>query len=592
MAVAHHQLKQKLDRDEWLTKVELSSDTAEGQELTGDHALAIAQFLADEGAWADAEARARSARRIFHTAELPEKLWRASFELARITRAQAKIGEAKLFIAEASSAVERLAEHVPEPLRKRYLKTHEQRKLRGLIRALERPDPFEDLENYGISQEMSILVPSARSVVVIGEPLPPELQPWRDRYKEIVGEDRRLLHLFKLVDKISGSDSTVLLTGSSGTGKELFAEAIHRHSSRRDGPLVKVNCAAFVETLLLSELFGHEKGAFTGALSKKQGRFELAHTGTIFLDEIGDVSPNTQVALLRVLQEQTYERVGGSQQLETDVRVIAATNRNLEEMVREGGFRLDLYYRLKGIALELPSLRERRPDLPLLVRHFTQRFSGDDGRRRVFTADALRLLASYNWPGNIRELENFVRSMLLFVETDVIDLDDIRQFDEFFADGEMSDDVPHFEFVQGWWPVAYQASKKRTTQHGTDHAESSPRDESDQKLSPSGPEVPVEAPAMGVTAVPEQATAEHAPLIASDGRMDPHEAMVEMVVTEGLGLQDVKKRLEVECIRRALLETDGNITHAAKLLKMKRPRLSQIINSDSELWQLKEDLGG
>lgn len=582
MAGAHHALKQKLDRDEWLSRVELSDDTAESRELTGDHALAVAGFLADEGAWAGAEERARTARRIFHTAQLPEKLWRANLELARITRAQARLNEANLFIAEAASAVERLVENVPEPLRKSYLKTHEQRKLRGLKRALERPDPLEDLESFGISQEMNTLAPADVSVVVIGEPLSDDVMPWRNRYKEIVGEDRRLHHLFKLVDKISASDSTVLLTGGSGTGKELFAEAIHRHSSRREGPLVKVNCAAFVETLLLSELFGHEKGAFTGALSKKRGRFEIANSGTIFLDEIGDVSPNTQVALLRVLQEQTFERVGGSQQLETDVRVITATNRNLEEMVREGTFRLDLYYRLKGIALELPSLRERRADIPLLVRHFTQKFSGDDGRRRVFTADALRLLSSYNWPGNIRELENFVRSMLLFVETDVIGLGDIRQFDEFFADDEMSDDVPHFEFIQGWWP-AVEPSKKGTPETGTNVAE---------LPSQEGPAVEKLSDDPGRSQSESAETARPDPVgVTGSVPSDPQQAMVNLVVSEGLGLQEVKKRLEIECIKRALNETNGNITHAARLLKMKRPRLSQIINSDEELSRLKSDLG-
>ncbi|CAN0596161.1 unnamed protein product, partial [Laminaria digitata] len=171
---------------------------------------------------------------------------------------------------------------------------------------------------------------------------------WRERYSAIVGESPRLHQIFKVIDRVADSDTTMLLLGESGTGKELIAESIHAQSKRRNKPLIKVNCAAFVESLLMSELFGHEKGSFTGAGQQKIGRFELADGGTIFLDEIADITPQTQVALLRVLQERQFERVGGTETIDLDVRVVCATNKNLEEMVEEGTFRLDLYYRLKG----------------------------------------------------------------------------------------------------------------------------------------------------------------------------------------------------------------------------------------------------
>ena len=422
--------------------------------------------------------------------------------------------------------------------------------------------------------------------------MPPELVVWRERYSGVIGEDPRLHHIFRMMDKVASSDSTVLITGESGTGKEMIAEGIHNHSPRASGPLVKVNCAAFVETLLLSELFGHEKGAFTGALNRKKGRFELADGGTLFLDEIGDISMNTQVSLLRILQERAFERVGGSQQIEVDVRVIAATNRNLEEMVREGTFRLDLYYRLKGVALELPALRNRRGDVPLLVRHFTEKFSLDSERERRFAADGLRLLARYNWPGNIRELENFVRSMLLFVENDVITAEDIHEFDEFFAEGEMADEIPNFVFASAWWAGreadAARALAERTHPAGTEPArptiavrvltedpldddpDDDPELESDDDDAPASVPVLTRPPREGIT--------------------DPEEALIAQVVFEGIGLQEYKRHLEIQCIRRALIETDGNITHAARLLKMKRPRLSQIINATPELGEIKDKL--
>ena len=222
------------------------------------------------------------------------------------------------------------------------------------------------------------------------------------------------------------SNSTVLIRGESGTGKELVAEALHRASDRANGPLVSVNCAALVETLLLSELFGHEKGAFTGAASRRRGRFEMAEGGTLFLDEIGDISPRTQVALLRVLQEKTFERVGGTQPIRANVRVICATHRDLKAMVERGEFREDLYYRLRGITLEVPALRARLGDLPKIAEHLLGRIAPSaPSRRRRIAADALELLQRHRWPGNIRELENVLRAVSLFAEGEIITASDL-----------------------------------------------------------------------------------------------------------------------------------------------------------------------
>ena len=568
LSMAHHELGQPEERDRWMEQVEVTAESAEGRELCGDQAMALGRFRASERQWHEAEQLMRQARQLYLESELPDKLMQSQYELARVCRELGRREEAKLFAAEAVAELEALCAHVPTALRDRFMHMH--RRLVRLQRALEGGTPTVLPEPATTRQTLEGEDGAeGRPVIRIGEPLPVDIREWRERYGRIVGRDRRLLHLFRMVDKVAESDSTVLLIGPSGTGKELFAEAIHQRSHRSEGPLVKVNCAAFVETLLLSELFGHEKGAFTGALSRKRGRFELADGGTIFLDEIGDISLNTQVSLLRVLQERSFERVGGSQAIEVDVRVVAATNRNLEEMVREGTFRLDLYYRLKGVVLELPALKERREDIPYLVRHFAERFMSSE-QARVFTPEALQLLATYNWPGNIRELENFVRSIMLFVDGDVIDVGDIQQFDEFFAEGEMSDEAPRLEFADRWWALEEEdeePSVDETADPGTELASS----------------------LIAASSADQKATVSAAAgSILRTG--DPEQAIVEQVVRDGMSLQDLKKRLEIECIKRALKETEGNITHAARILKMKRPRLSQIINSNEELGELKEQL--
>ena len=235
-----------------------------------------------------------------------------------------------------------------------------------------------------------------------------ELQS-RYRFDGIVGDSRKMQEVFKIVERVASSNATVLVRGESGTGKELIARAVHYNSPRRDKPFIAVSCAALPETLLESELFGYEKGAFTGAVGQKAGRFELAHRGTLFLDEIPDISPAMQVKMLRVLQEREFERVGGTKPVRVDVRLLAATNRDLEQAVANGEFRPDLYYRLQVIQIFLPPLRERREDIPALVEHFIEKFNKENGKNIKFVSpEAMDLLMKYNWPGNIRELENAI----------------------------------------------------------------------------------------------------------------------------------------------------------------------------------------
>ncbi|MCA9605391.1 MAG: sigma-54-dependent Fis family transcriptional regulator, partial [Myxococcales bacterium] len=292
----------------------------------------------------------------------------------------------------------------------------------------------------------------------------------------------------------------------SGSGKELVAEAIHAASSRAERPFVRVNCAALVETLLSSELFGHERGAFTGADRQKKGRFELADGGTILLDEIGDISPRMQAALLRVLQEKTFERVGGTRTQRVDVRVIAATHRDLAELVAAGTFREDLYYRLRGITVRVPSLRERLGDLPGLSRHLLGKIAGESGvAAKMLAPDALDRLGQHAWPGNVRELENALRS------ASVMSVGSLLTAADFEA------------------------------------------------LAPSRSTLPP-------------------PGEASLG------AMMYEHVRDGGSIYDLRKRLERDLIERALGECEGNISKAADLLGMKRPRLSKLVNE----WGLKK----
>ena len=242
----------------------------------------------------------------------------------------------------------------------------------------------------------------------------------KDARDILIGSSAAMQQVYKLVGRVASSDATVLITGESGTGKELVAQVLHRSSNRRDGPFVAVNCAALPETLLESELFGHEKGAFTGAVVQRKGRFEQAAKGTIFLDEIGEISQATQKKMLRVLQERTFERVGGNAPIKADVRIIAATNRDLLEEARNGSFREDLYYRLNVVNVHMPPLRDRTDDITPLVDHFLQkhRFSGDKPSR--IAESAMQQLMEHEWPGNVRQLENTVERAVVLAQGGMI----------------------------------------------------------------------------------------------------------------------------------------------------------------------------
>ncbi len=243
-------------------------------------------------------------------------------------------------------------------------------------------------------------------------------------FEEIVGASPPLRTVLSQVSKVAPTDSTVLITGETGTGKELIARAIHKRSPRSARAFVAVNCAAIPSSLIASELFGHEKGAFTGALQRRQGRFELADGGTIFLDEVGELPAETQIMLLRVLQEREFERVGGSGVIRVNVRVIAATNRDLRAAVADGTFRADLFYRLNVFPLDVPALRERRPDIPLLVEYFVHRYAKRVGKRiRCVSKETSQLLQSYDWPGNIRELQNVIERAVIVCDSDTLSID-------------------------------------------------------------------------------------------------------------------------------------------------------------------------
>ncbi len=237
----------------------------------------------------------------------------------------------------------------------------------------------------------------------------------RYAFHNLIGKSEGMQEIYSKIEQVADSRTTVLITGESGTGKELVAKALHYNSSRRDRPFVALNCAALPETLIESELFGHEKGSFTDATARRTGQFELAHTGTLFLDEIGDLSAVTQAKLLRVIQEREFTRIGGVQPIKVDVRIVAATNKNLDELVRKGQFREDLYYRINVISLYLPPLRERSEDIPLLAKHFLEKRVEEEKRSHIeFGKEALELLTRYSWPGNVRELENFVEQAFIW----------------------------------------------------------------------------------------------------------------------------------------------------------------------------------
>jgi two-component system, NtrC family, response regulator AtoC len=261
---------------------------------------------------------------------------------------------------------------------------------------------------------------------------------------ELIGSTARMQEIFKTVGRVAGTDATVLIQGESGTGKELIADAIQRHSLRAGKPFIKVNCGGLPEMLLESEMFGHEKGSFTGAVSRREGRFELADGGTIFLDEINNMPPSLQMKLLRVLQHRTFERVGGKETLTVNVRILAATNKDIEKEVKAGRFREDLYYRLNVVHIVIPPLREHLEDIPLLVEHFLNRYAS--GRRVVLSKEATQRVGAHSWPGNIRELENVIQRAIVMAQGSVI----------------TKDDLPIESFPQGRGDERQQATNRRT----------------------------------------------------------------------------------------------------------------------------------
>ena len=259
---------------------------------------------------------------------------------------------------------------------------------------------------------------------------------------QIIGNSPAVKRIYELMAKVACCQSTVLMSGESGTGKELVAKSIHLHSDRADRPFIPVNCGAIPTDLLESELFGHEKGAFTGAIATRIGRFELADGGTILLDEIGEMPQMLQVKLLRVLQERSFERVGGTRTISVDVRIIAATNQNLEAAVKEGRFREDLFYRLNVIPVEIPPLRERVDDIPLLCGFFIEKYSKKFGRNPItVTVEANKVLTSYSWPGNVRELENAIERLLVLKDNDIVTPSDLPER----MTGKRIPELPHIE---------------------------------------------------------------------------------------------------------------------------------------------------
>ena len=371
--------------------------------------------------------------------------------------------------------------------------------------------------------------------------------------RELVGDDPAIRGLRAAIKKVAKSDSTILIRGESGTGKELVAEALHRASDRANGPLVSVNCAALVETLLLSELFGHEKGAFTGAAARRRGRFEMAEGGTLFLDEIGDISPRTQVALLRVLQERTFERVGGTQPIRANVRIVCATHRDLKAMVERGEFREDLYYRLRGITLEVPALRQRLGDLPRISESLLARIAVERSEApKTLSPQALQLLARHRWPGNVRELENALRAATLFAEGNVVSASDVT---------DNVEDLRSLTVISSG-PVSARPMLSSVSMPSV-------------AVNQSASNVALPADSSAVPIADDDEDEGEAPL--PNAEAGPTEVAYSCVRAGTVSLSDLKRQIERDCIARALAETKGNITRAAALLGMKRPRLSQLV---------------
>ena len=487
--------------------LEQASQHADSAAARAETALLEALLLRAGGE--DATGQAARALTIAAEAHDEELLRECNVLLCELARGSGSMHLAQAYLRSAEQLRDQVAAALPEPLRGSYLGRRDIASLSVLSSSL------RDSVRAELVQPVS-RAPAERSALAA---------------PRFVGRHPSVLRLLGSVRKVAASNAPVLVSGESGTGKELIAEAIHALSPRAHGPLVKVNCAALVESLLLSELFGHEKGSFTGAAGKRRGRFELADGGTLFLDEIGDISPKTQVALLRVLQEHSFERVGGTATIRTDVRIVCATHRDLKAMVADGTFREDLYYRLCGITLEVPALRRRVEDVAVLSAHLLQRIARERKEPvRKLAPEALALLEHHGWPGNVRELDNVLRAASLFADDELITR----------------------ELV---------AEQLRTA--GPERSLGAAQDDGEQDgavFVPAGPEA------------------------------DTTRVAYEEIRKRGTSLSDLKRQIERDCIERALAETRGNITKAATLLGMKRPRLSQLVKQYELLGQTSEDL--
>ncbi len=493
-ARAHLKLGERAEADFELTRPVLERGGAQRPACRVEVELARGELALAKGDLLEAGRACGRAREALMAAPELEGPSRVYFLAGRLRLAAGDAAGAQAELVRAASSLEELAQRVPSSRRQQFLSL----------------------------PQRSAVLSSVESQLRLPARVPAQEQgaaPFG-----LVGRSRVLKDVVRQIAPIARANATVLIRGESGTGKELLAQAIHDASLRQTFPIVKVNCAAMVSELLLSELFGHERGAFTGAIRERKGRFELADGGTLFLDEIGDIDPQCQVALLRVLQQREFERVGGTKTLKVDVRVICATNRDLEALIAQGRFRQDLYYRLKGVMLELPPLRDRLEDLPLLASHVLARTAAERAEPvRQLSAEALELLGRHTWPGNIREFENVLASAAIFAHGPVITPEAFRHVGELAA---LMDDRP----------------------------------------------LP-----------PPRASAEVEPALEPAGGSPREIDYYSLVRASDLSLRELQDYVEQQCYRRALLDANGSITEAAKLLKMKRSRLSQIVNGDAEL---------
>ncbi|MGK7346662.1 MAG: sigma-54 interaction domain-containing protein [Candidatus Nitrospinota bacterium M3_3B_026] len=367
-------------------------------------------------------------------------------------------------------------------------------------------------------------------------------------FSRFIGESPVMKEVYDTITRLLDNDSTVLVIGESGTGKELIANDIHRNSDRRDGPLVTVNCGAIPEELLESELFGHEKGAFTGAIRTRIGKFELADKGTIFLDEIGDMSPSLQVKLLRVLQERSFERVGGAKTIHVDARVIAATNQDLEKAIANGRFREDLFYRLNVIPIELPPLRDRGDDIALLIGHFLKTFNRDKNRSvRGVSPEALGILKSYGWPGNVRELKHMIERLVVLKGESFIEKADLppklREIKSADDEGLIRDMLLVGE------PEEIEKSAIRAPSPGAGTSENGPQ-----------------APSPAAEERPE-------PLSPDSHEWEETGVAPPILPEDGIDLRDAVEKYENALILAALKRADGVKNKAARMLGLNRTTL-------------------